>query len=277
MFRATGRNGGRFFASRLAALLMALLALLIAGAPDAAAADKITLRFEVFGLMGLRVLSLRTQLEQQGDRYVVTAEYATAGIAGMVTNQATHAVARGRLTPGSAEPELFQNNTRHGRTDYQSRVEYRPDGNIVGGVTPAPENPVPPEAMRGTVDNLTAYLRLERQLGVKKSCALSVPVFDGAHRYDLVFTGGKKETLEPEGGQEYAGETITCNMTRYNRHVDESVQNAGARQGTFWYAALLPGGDILVPVRMRLRTQIGSVDVYLAEAQGRGVDIQLMK
>jgi len=90
-------------------------------------------------------------------------------------------------------------------------------------------------------------------------------------------TGGKKETLEPEGGQEYAGETIACNMTRYNRHVDESVQNAGARQGTFWYAALLPGGDILVPVRMRLRTQIGSVDVYLAEAQGRGVDIQLMK
>src|SRR5215204_452721 len=200
MARAARRNGGPLAVGRLGALFLALFA---CWAPPAAAAEKITLRFEVYGLMGLRVLTLRTQLEQQGDRYVVTAEYATAGIAGLVSDQATHAVARGRLIPGSAEPESFVNVTRHSRTEYRSRVDYKPDGSIVGGVTPA------------------------------------------------------------------------CNMTRYNRHVDEGVQNAGARQGTFWYAALLPGGDIMVPVRMRLRTQIGTVDVYLSEVQGRGVDLRL--
>ena len=274
MARAARRNGGPLAVGRLGALFLALFA---CWAPTAAAAEKITLRFEVYGLMGLRVLTLRTQFEQQGDRYVATAEYTTAGIAGLVSDQATHAVARGRLIPGSAEPESFVNVTRHSRTEYRSRVEYKPDGSIVGGVTPAPEKPVPPEAVRGTVDNLTAYLRLERQLGATRNCALAVPVFDGAHRYDLVFTGGKKEVLEPEGGQRFAGETIACNMVRYNRHVDEGAQTAGARQGTFWYARLLPGGDIMVPVRMRLRTQIGAVDVYLSEVQGRGVDLRLME
>jgi hypothetical protein len=65
-------------------------------------------------------------------------------------------------------------------------------------------------------------------------------------------------------------------MTRHIRSAPEGEQGEGARQGTFWYAPLLPG-DVVVPVRMQLETQIGTVDAYLAELHGRGVDLQLMK
>ena len=63
----------------------------------------------------------------------------------------------------------------------------------------------PLTAARGTVDNLSAYLRLERQLATKGTCAMTVPVFDGRHLYDLVFTDGGQQTLKPEGGQNFEG------------------------------------------------------------------------
>jgi hypothetical protein len=70
--------------------------------------------------------------------------------------------------------------------------------------------------------------------------------------------------------------TIACRMARHDRGASEPEQSEGAKQGIFWYAPLLPG-DVVVPVRMQLETQIGSVDAYLAELHGRGVDLQLMK
>jgi hypothetical protein len=70
--------------------------------------------------------------------------------------------------------------------------------------------------------------------------------------------------------------TIACRMPRHDRGASEPEQSEGAKQGTFWYAPLLPG-DVVVPVRMQLETQIGGVDAYLAELHGRGVDLQLMK
>ena len=235
------------------------------------------MRFEVYGLMGLRVLTLRTQLEQNGDRYILTANYATTGVAGLVVEQSTNAVARGRLTPGSAIPESFRNHTRRNGLDRYSQVDYHPDGTVRGSSTPSPANLVGPEQARGTVDNLTAHLRVERQLAVTGNCALTVPVFDGRHRYDVVFAGGQRQLLKPESGQRFEGEAVACSMTRYNREVDEGEQGEGARQGTMWYAALVPGGDVMIPVRMRLRTQIGTVDVYLAELHGRGVDLRLIE
>jgi hypothetical protein len=254
-----------------------LLCIVAPVATGALAADRVAMRFEVYGLMGLRVLTLHSQLEQNGGRYIVTAEYATSGVAGLVVEQATRAVARGRLTQGSAQPESFRNQTRRNGVDLHSWVDYRPDGGVNGGTAPALANPIPADSTGGTVDNLTAYLRLERQLAATRSCALNVRVFDGRHRYDLVFSGGQQQVLAPEGEQRFAGTVIACRMERHNRAGDASEQTEGVRQGTLWYAELVPGGDVLIPVRMRLRSQIGTVDGYLAELHGRGVDLRLIE
>jgi hypothetical protein len=47
---------------------------------------------------------------------------------------------------------------------------------------------VPAELIRGTVDQLTAYFLLERQLAQREGCALVVPVFDGSALYNVRFT-----------------------------------------------------------------------------------------
>ncbi|HYU12327.1 MAG TPA: DUF3108 domain-containing protein [Stellaceae bacterium] len=239
------------------------------------AADRLSMRVEVYGPLGLHVLTLNTTLEEAGDRYSITADYATTGVAGLVIDQKTHAQARGRLTAASAEPESFRSLTRRNGVERQDRADYRPDGSVEGSSTLAPPDPVPPAVLRGTVDNLTAYFRLERQLVAKRTCALTAAVFDGRHRYDLVFADAGQQVLSPENGQRMEGHTIACRMTR-RLYGASAEQDEGARQGTIWYAPLLPG-DVMVPVRMRLETQIGSVDAYLAELHGRGVDLRLME
>jgi hypothetical protein len=158
----------------------------------------------------------------------------------------------------------------------RTRVDYRPDGTVDGGSTPPLPQPVAAGSLRGTVDNLTAYLQLERQLAKTGRCAMSVAVFDGRHRYDLQFTDAGKQTLTPTGGQNYKGDAIACHMRRIDRGIPNDEQNEGASSGTLWYAQLIPG-DVLVPVRMQMDTQLGSVDGLLAELHGRGVDLNLMR
>ena len=258
---------------RLGAALFVALGLM---APPAAAADRISMRVEVYGPLGIHVLTLRTFVDEAGDRYAINLHYWTTGIAGLVVDQTTQASASGLLTPASAEPVSFRSDTRRNGVERHDHVDFHPDGSVDGSSTPAASGAVPPAAARGTVDNLTAYFRLERQIAAKGTCALTVPVFDGRYRYDLVFTDGGKRALPEEGGQHLAGTAIVCRMARQIRGGPEAEQSEGAREGTLWYAPLLPG-DVVVPVRMQLDTQIGIVDAYLAELHGRGIDLQLMK
>lgn len=257
--------------SRLAA------ALLCCAAPTAiaGAADRISMRLDVLGPLGMRVLEMRSILEENPGRYAVSVDYATTGLAGMFVDQKTYAVALGRLVSGSAIPASFRNQTRRNGVERSSQVSYTADGAVRGSSNPPPSTIVSPEAARGTVDNLSAYLRLERQLAAKGTCAMTVPVFDGRHRYDLVFADGGQQTLAPEGGQNFEGVATACKMTRHNRTVDEAEKDEGAQSGTIWYARLIPGSDMLFPVRMKLTTHIGTVDAYLAELQSSKINLKL--
>ncbi len=253
--------------------LLALAAFSTPGLAD----QHIATRFEIFGFARIGVLTLRNRLEERGEHYAITADYTTKGIASVFVDLKTHAEARGRLIAGSAQPESFRNDSRRNGAERQSRVDYRPDGTVDGGSKPPLSEPVPLAAMRGTVDNLTAYLQLERQLARTGSCALTARVFDGRHAYDLVFADAGRETLSPAGGQKFSGSAIACRMTRhYPAGIADSEKDEGARQGTIWYARLLPG-DWLVPVRMEMDTQLGVVEGYLAELHAPGVDLTLME
>lgn len=247
---------------------------LLAARP-AMAADTISLRVELFGFAGLHVLTLRSRIEEAGNRYAISADYATSGIAGLVMDLTTHVQVDGRLGATSAQPERFRKNTRRSGVERQNRLDYQPDGSVEGGATPPLRDPVPAAAARGTVDNLTAYFLLERQLARTGSCALVVPVFDGLHRYNLVFANAGPGMPTPQDVKRFGDTTIACRMTRQlPAGMPPLEQDEGARQGTIWYARLLPG-DVLVPVRMQLDTQLGVVDGYLAELHGRGVDLKL--
>lgn len=230
----------------------------------------------MFGPAGVPVLSLNTRLEEGADRYRVAVDYATSGMARMFVDIKTHAEAQGRLTPTATTPLSYRGMSRRNGTDRQLHVDYKPDGTVEGGSTPPLPQPIAAGAIRGTVDNLTAYLQLERQLARTGSCVMTVAVFDGRHRYDLQFSDAGKSTLSPAGGQNFKGETISCRMRRIDKGIPNDEQSEGATAGTMWYARLT-SQDLMVPVRMQMETQLGTVDAYLAELHGAGANLTLMR
>lgn len=249
-------------------LWLALCAL----ATPAAAADNITIRAEVFGPLGVHLSTVRTEIDEFGNRYAISVDYATTGVARLLLNETSHAEARGWLSLDSARPESFRRDTRTNEVERHNIVRYHDDGTVEGGSTPAPPNPVNLAAADGTVDDVTAYFRLERQLAAKGSCVLTVPVFDGRHRYDFVFADAGRHELSLHGGKRL--QTIACHMKRRDLAVPAGESDEGAREGTIWCAPLLPNG-VWVPLRMELETAIGTTVANLAELKAPGLDWRL--
>lgn len=240
--------------------------------------DRVAMRFELFGPVGLHVLTSRMQIDQVGERYAVVAELTTRGMTGLLFDLADHSRVHGRLTADSALPEAFRNDTRRNGEDRHDRVDYRHDGSIEGSASPPPITPITAPQMRGTIDNLTAYFLLERRLGRGGDCTLVFPVYEGRRRYDLHYTDRGEQTLSPAGGQRFAGAAHACQMKRTEiaGFPADPKASEGARKGTIWFARLIPG-DLLVPVRMELDTELGLLTGYLAELHGRGVDRRFME
>ena len=266
------------FKFRLA--LSAIVALsLLAGASPAvpqSGDERLALRYEVYGALDLHLLTNRTEIAEVGDRYTITSDLSTRGLVGIVVSLTGHAEVSGRFAAAAAYPAKYrEDRVRNGAARHNS-VDYPADGAVIGSSTPPPPQAVTPALARGTVDSLTAYFLVERELARAGRCAMAIPVFDGRHRYDLHFTDRGRQELEPEGGQNFKGATIACRMQRVEIAGFADEADEGVHRGTIWYARLVPG-DLLIPVRMKLVTDLGEITVYLAEVRGRGVDLKLME
>ena len=256
-------------------LLLAIGAALAQSPPQT---NRVAMRFEVFGPAGLHVLTNRIEIDEIGERYAVASELTTSGLTGFFLDLAEHSKVGGRLTAASALPEAFRSESRHNGEDRHDRVDYRDDGSIDGSASPPPITPITAAQMRGTVDALTAYLLVERRLGRGEDCTLVIPVYEGRRRYDLRYTDRGEQISSPAGGQRFEGATHVCQMKRTEiaGFPADPKKSEGARTGTIWFARLVPG-DLLVPVRFELETEIGQVTGYLAEWHGRGVNLRLLE
>jgi hypothetical protein len=85
--------------------------------------------------------------------------------------------------------------------------------------------------IRGTVDQLTGYFLLERQLAQRGGCGLVVPVFDGSALYNVRSTDIKSEPLSADGYQNFVGPTQACQIIpeeiRRNPGQGEDIINEG--------------------------------------------------
>jgi hypothetical protein len=250
-------------------LLPAVLALL---ASPAAAADKITLRVEVFGMGGMHVATDRTTIEETGSTYAIAGDLKTSGLAGMFQEFQSHATTRGRLAGTGAQPETYAADIRRDSGERHDKVDFRAVATASGSSTVEGKGgaAAPP---RDTVDPLTAYFLVERRLGIGGDCAMNVSVFDGRHRYNLQFTDAGDQKLSASGGQHYSGDTKACKMKRENVAGYPTDRLEMPQRGTIWYARLMPG-DLLLPVKLEMVTDIGSVTGHLAELHGRGADLK---
>lgn len=250
------------------------LSLLLLTTAQAGDPDRIEMRIEMFGTAGVRVATNHTIVEETADRYAITTDVESRGIAAVFIDLTSHSEVRGRLTNNAAFPEAYLGVVHRNGVVNQNQVKYPATGLVTGETTPPAEThtPVTPQLMRGTVDQLTAFFIIERQLAHRGSCALVVAVFDGRRRYDLHFTDAAPEVSQASADRNFAGATQVCHMRRVAiaGFLDDSGLTEGAYAGELWFARLLPG-DLMIPVQMEFSTEFGKVTGSLAELRGRGV------
>jgi hypothetical protein len=267
-----------FIPPAIAAMAFVTLGALAAPAQES---DPVALRIEVYGFAGFHVLTNRTSVAASGDRYTIATDLDTRGIASVFVDLTSHSEVRGRLTHDAVYPDTYHGDVRRNGDDRHYRINYRAYGTVASDQTPPSpvlRNSSAVDQMRGTVDQLTAFFILERQLAQRGSCSLVVPVFDGLSRYNLRFSNAQPETLTPDGRQHFAGPTIACDVRREDVPGfpgDQDANGGTYKRGKIWYARL-GGGDQMVPVRMEFDTEFGTVEGYLAELHGKGVDIHFM-
>jgi Protein of unknown function (DUF3108) len=251
--------------------------LLLLTAARAADPDRIEMRVEMFGMAGVHVATNRTIVEEAAGAYAITTDVESRGIAAMLFNLTSHSQVRGRLVAGTARPEEYIGEVHRNGVVTHSRVAYAVDGTVTAVSTPPAETetPVTPPMLRGTVDQLTAFFMIERQLANRGACARVVAVFDGRRRYDLHFTDAAPDASGPTPERDVAGGTQVCRMRReaIAGFLDGSGRSEGAYEGKLWFARLLQG-DLMIPVRTDFETEFGAVTGHLTELRGRGVDLR---
>ena len=266
--------------ARFAALQVITALALVAGGVMAppAKADSVNARFEIFGLAGLHVLTDRMTIAEEANQYAITMDLDTRGLAGLFVDLKSHSEVHGRLAGETLRPEAYRAEVRRNGTDHHYRLDYRNDDTVISTSTPSSgQSPLPVAAqqLRGTVDQLTAYLLLERQVARHGTCALVVSVFDGSGLYDLRFSDVKREMLTADSYQSFAGPTQVCEVVRTDVVTSRNHDEDTYRRGKIWYARLI-AADLLIPVRMEYDTAFGAVTGYLAELRGYGVDLHLV-
>jgi hypothetical protein len=263
----------------LSAIAVALLVATGAATVPAAEVDRVEARFEVFGFAGFHVLTNRTTIEKVGDRYGIVMDLDTRGLARIFVDLSSHSEVHGGLDKDTPRPEAYRSDVRRNGVDRHYRLDYGGDGAVINASAPPSSGRpslVAEEQIRGTVDQLTAYFLLERQLSDRGTCALVVRVFDGSGLYNLRFTNFKQETLSVDGYQNFAGPSQICEVAREDLVVNPDRNEDTYQRGKIWYARVI-AGDRLVPVRMEYDTAFGIVKGYLAELRGPGVDLHLMR
>jgi Protein of unknown function (DUF3108) len=263
----------------LPVIVSALLAIFGVSRASAGEVDKLEARIEIFGFAGFHMLTNRTTIEESADRYAIAMDLDTRGLASVFVELTSHSEVHGGITRDAYRPEAYRANVRRNGADRHYGVDYDGDGAVTNASsTPSTARPVlvAAQQIHGTVDQLSAYFILERQLAQRRTCALVVRVFDGSGLYDLRFADVKRETLTADGYQNFAGPTQVCEVTREELVVNPNHDEDTYRQGKIWYAGLV-AGDLMLPVRMEFDTAFGTVMGYLAELRGHGLHLRLTR
>src|SRR4051794_488045 len=246
-----------------------LLTLAACGAALPGRAETLKVAYGI-SLVGLPLGSADLSTTVEGSKYKVEVGAKLTGLAGLLVGGKGAATSSGAMPgamPGAQpQPSNFAVTSRGGK-------EERPAGRGLSGGSGAVLDIDPPleekadrvplkEAHKhGVVDPVSALLMPAAASGSltdPANCNRTIPVFDGAARFDVVLTYGETKTVEKPG---YKGPVLVCNA-RYvpiagHRSLRPSTKFMEDNRDMQVWLAPVQGTRLLVPLRIAVRTMIG--------------------
>ncbi len=220
------------------------------------------------------------------DRYSMVLDAKTRGFLSKVVPWTGTFESHGwRIKDADFRPQQHKS-TAHWRGEVDIKdYRYKKDGHFIslevfdenGKVE---DREVDPEVTNGTVDTMTATLAVLEAFKTSGKCEGASEVFDGKRRFKQAFSDKGEVILEASKYNIYEGAARECTVevTPINGAWSEkprgwlSIQEQGRKKGTIptvWIASLNPGAPA-VPVKIRVKTDYGTLFMHLAEYKSAG-------
>ena len=245
---------------RAIASVLALSAAVGLATPAAAQTLRVGYGITLAGIP-LGTADLATSLE--GSRYKLELGAKLTGLAGAITGGRGAATAAGSVAGEKPLPASFALTSRTSRDERTVRMGLSGGSVAALEITPpidekADRVPLSESHKRGVIDPVSALLMPTRGNATDPAnCNRTIPVFDGAARFDVVLSYVETRQVEKPG---YAGPVLVCNA-RYvpiagHRALRPSTKfMEDNRDMQVWLAPVNP--RLLVPLRISVRTMIG--------------------
>jgi hypothetical protein len=201
-----------------------------------------------------------------------------SGLARMMTGGKGAATAAGAIVAGQVQPTSFAVTAKSSSEERTLRMGLT-GGNIAAiAIDPPYEEkpdrvPVKEADKRGVVDPMSALIMpalASAGLTDPAQCRRTIPVFDGAMRFNVVLSYGETKKVDGPG---YAGPVLVCNV-RYvpiagHRPARPATKFMTENRDISVWLAPVESQRVLVPVRISVRTMFG---MGVAEASSWNVE-----
>lgn len=253
---------------RIAGTVRPALVAVMAFGLAATASQAATLKIDyAISLAGLPLGSADFASTFEGDRYRMEIKARLTGLAGAITGGKGAGTASGALAGGRPVSSSFAVVSRSSSDQRTVRVGLV-DGNVAAiEIAPPLEEkpdrvPVADADKRNVVDPASALLMPALAKGglmEAANCNRTLPVFDGAARFDVVLSYAETRNVQKPG---YSGPVLVCNA-RYVPISGHRTQRPGTkfmednRDMQVWLAPV-ESLRLLVPLRISVKTMMGT-------------------
>ncbi len=227
--------------SSLSARLLAA-GLALAGPALPAAAESFD-----FTIAGIKVGTFTMQNEEADGHYSATSRIDSAGILGIFADFFFHGQSSGSIrADGTVVPARFTAESKSPRALRETLIEWKDGTPVKVSVEPPRKDQPDPATQTGTLDPVSAGVRLFRPVPVAEVCATTVNVFDGSRRSEL-------KVAAPQA----SGNTVTCEGT-FARISGEAHSMADRREFPFRLVFLADSDGLAQLQRIEAPTNYGN-------------------
>ncbi|WP_279356903.1 DUF3108 domain-containing protein [Methylobacterium indicum] len=201
----------------------------------------------------------------EGQRYTMDVSARLTGLVGAITGGYGSGRASGTVA-SKPVPAAFALASHSASASITVRMALA-RGNVVASdiappLVPDPERVTVSEVhKRGVIDPVSALMMPAQGRGElidPQNCNRTIPVFDGASRFNVVLSYGETRSVQKPG---YAGPILVCNA-RYQPIAGHRPDRPGVKfmedntEMSVWLAPV-EGTRVLLPLRIAVRTQLG--------------------
>lgn len=211
--------------------------------------------------------------------YTLNATAHLTGLAGMVTGGRGSAAATGAINGRRIVPTNYSVSAAN--SEMTRTIQMALPGGTVSQVAVNPpldekpdRVPVTPAHKTGILDPLGSVLMVTAAAKPEDACNRTLPIFDGAQRFDIQLTYAGTRNAQAQDG--YAGPVLVC-RARYNPIAGHRAKRAAVQymaENRDMEAWLAPSGaaGIYIPFRVSVKTQIGTTILQATRFRIEGGD-----